>query len=175
MRPCLTRYWKIYYSSPQPHGQPFLVQFLQASLCICWSEPARFRYFLFFCWPFLELKTIFYVDYEQVSLFAKDIFHFIKVSPTPGMSLTQKWTSLVVLRFTKKISDNLFRLASFRAHLVLFSVQKSVVTDAILSLNDLSVWKSHSNCQGNVKRKLLLMEAWVWALQTPHTVYICRA
>ena len=51
-----------------------------------------------------------------------------------------------------RISDNLFRLESFRAHLVLFSVQKSVVTDAILSLNDRSFSKSHSNCKQEDKR-----------------------
>ena len=45
------------YSSPQPHGQPFWVQFLQASHCICWSEPTRFRYFWFVRWPSLELKV----------------------------------------------------------------------------------------------------------------------
>ena len=56
VRPCLTKYWKIYYSSPQPHGQPFWVQFLQASLCICWSELTRFRYFWFVRWLFLELR-----------------------------------------------------------------------------------------------------------------------
>ena len=50
-----------------------------------------------------------------------------------------------------RISDNLFRLASFRAHLVLFSVQKSVVTNAILSLNDWSFSKSHSNCKNEDK------------------------
>ena len=48
---------EIYYSSPQPYGQPFWVQFLQASHCICWSEPNRFRYFWFVRWPFLELKV----------------------------------------------------------------------------------------------------------------------
>ena len=47
--------------------------------------------------------------------------------------------------------DHLFRLGSFRAHLVLFSVQKSVVTEAIVSLNDLSFSKSHSNCQKMLK------------------------
>ena len=59
VRPCLTKYWKIYYSSPEPYGQPFWVQFLQVSHCICWSEPTRFRYLWFVRWTFLELKEYF--------------------------------------------------------------------------------------------------------------------
>ena len=60
--------------------------------------------------------------------------------------------SLKPLEFPLRISDHLFRLESFRAHLVLFSEQNSVVTDAILSLNDLSFSKSHLNWQKDDKR-----------------------
>ena len=40
----------------QPYGQPFLSS-VSSSLCICWSEPTRFRYCWFVRWPFLEFKV----------------------------------------------------------------------------------------------------------------------
>ena len=74
---CFTKYWKIYYSSPQPYGQPFWVQFLQASLCICWSEPTRFRYFCFGRWPFLEINHfIINSKYFLILKFAISLFVF---------------------------------------------------------------------------------------------------
>ena len=50
------------------------------------------------------------------------------------------------------ISYLLCLVSSFSAHFFLLSVQQSVVIDAIVSLKDLSVWKSHLNCQRNSQK-----------------------
>ena len=53
---CCYYWWWCWYVNA--YGQSFWVQFPQVSLCICWSEPTRFRYFWFVCWPFLELNAL---------------------------------------------------------------------------------------------------------------------
>ena len=56
----------------------------------------------------------------------------------------------------KIIHSYLFRLDSFNAHFVLFSLQNFKVTEAIVSLKDLSVSKSHLNCLTKKKKIFLL-------------------
>ena len=100
----VTKYWKIYYSSPQPCGQPFWVHFLQASLCICWSVTHQVPVLLI-CPLALSRVHVAKTRKTQTSHLRPRGRGYSREFPWIGMCREGSWT----LTLFKDSTDTLFR------------------------------------------------------------------